>query len=263
MQGSQEMSLPTAPPYGFQEIVPLDRSHRIDLPQGRSLPPVFHSMNPLPVSFDEFAVASRDYPLVFTSADQGRTFTPVLVTGLANNNNLFVMWDKSWDRRVYLPAYVRCYPFCVVAGPVDGRGATERVICIERRAIHERGVPLFDGNGNPTAVWEPLQKLLIACDADRLRTEGMCRHLAELQLLELFSAQVQPAIGAPVQLSGMYRVSESRLNQLDGSVLRGLAQNGVLGRIYAHLMSLENFQRLLSRSQAHLNRNSAVRPGSE
>ena len=122
---------------------------------------------------------------------------------------------------------------------------------------------MFDGNGNPTPVWEPLQKLLIACDADRLRTEGMCRHLAELQLLELFSAQVQPAIGAPVQLSGMYRVSESRLNQLDGAVLRGLAQNGVLGRIYAHLMSLENFQRLLSRSQAHINRNSAVRPGSE
>lgn len=220
-------------------------------------------MNPVPVSFDEFAAASRDYPLVFSSPDQGRTFTPVLVTGLAKNINLFVLWDKSWDRRVYLPAYVRCYPFCVMAGPVDGRGVRERVICVERRAIHESGEPLFDGNGNPTSAWEPLQKLLIACDADRLRTEGMCRHLAELQLLELFSAQVEPAIGAPVRLSGMYRVNETKLNQCDGSVLRELAQNGVLGRIYAHLMSLENFKRLLSRSEALTNRNSAVRPASE
>ncbi len=181
----------------------------------------------------------------------------MLVTGLANDKNLFVMWDKSWDRRVYLPAYVRCYPFCVTALAVDGANATERVICVERQAIHEGGELLFDDNGVPTAVWEPLQKLLIACDADRLRTEEMCRLLAELQLLELFTVQVQSTIRGPVQLSGMYRVSESRLNQLDGSVLSGLAQKGILVRVYAHLMSLENFQRLLSRSEALIKRNSA------
>ena len=41
--------------------------------------------------------------------------------------------------------------------------------------------------------------------------------------------------------------AEAKLAELDASVLKDLVQKGVLGRIYAHLMSLENFQRLLGR----------------
>lgn len=242
------------PPYGFGEVVALNKAHRVLLPQGGVLPPAFRDMNPLPVSFTEFTVAGRDYPLVFISSDQGQSFAPMLVTGLAAQQNLFVMWDNTWDRRAYLPAYVRRYPFCMTRVMVDGKEAPERVACVERSAIDERGERLFDERGEPTDAWKVRQQLLFEYEADLARTEDMCRLLARHQLLEPFTMQAVPAQGEPIQLTGMFRVAEDRLRGLDGAVLSEFAQKGVLGRLYAHLISLDNFQRLLARRAPLANR---------
>ena len=97
------------------------------LPNGPTLPVAFRTMNPMPVSYTEFPVASRDYPLVFISSDQGRTFMPMLVLGLAPRQNLFVTPANAWDSSVYLPAYVRRYPFCMTRIPVDFFGQTGNI----------------------------------------------------------------------------------------------------------------------------------------
>jgi len=235
------------PPYGFQEIVALTKTHRVLLPKGPTLPVVFRNMNPMPVSYTEFSVASRDYPLVFISGDQGKTFVPMLVLGLAAQQNLYVTADSSWEPNVYIPAYVRRYPFCMTRITVDGKEAPERVACVEKRAINDKGEKLFDDKGNPLPEWESRQKLLFEYEADLARTEEMCRLLAQHELLEPFTMQAVPNQGEPLQLTGMFRVAETKLVTLDGAVLRDLVQKGVLGRIYAHLISLENFQRLLAR----------------
>jgi hypothetical protein len=248
---------PITPPYGFQEVVALAKTHRVLLPKGTALPMTFRNMNPMPVSFTEFPVASRDYPLVFISADQGKTFAPMMVTGLAAQQNLFVMWDNTWDRRAYLPAYVRRYPFCMTRVMVDGNEAPERVACVEKRAINDKGERLFDDKGGATPEWENRQKLLFEYEADLTRTEEMCRLLVQHQLLEPFTMQATPNQGEPIQLTGMFRVAEEKLGQLDAAVLKDLVQKGVLPRLYAHLMSLDNFQRLLARSAALANRGGA------
>ena len=235
------------PPYGFQEIVALTKTQRVLLPKGPLLPTVFRTMNPLPVSYTEFPVASHDYPLVFISADQGATYVPMLVLGFATRQNLFVTSDNAWDPNVYIPAYVRRYPFCMTRVTVDGKEAPERVACVEKRAIADKGEKLFDDKGNPLPEWEARQKLLFEYEADLARTEEMCKLLAQHQLLEPFTMQAQPNQGEPLQLTGMYRVAEAKLAELDAAVLKDLVQKGVLGRIYAHLLSLENFQRLLGR----------------
>lgn len=235
------------PPYGFQEIVALTKTQRVLLPKGPLLPVVFRTMNPLPVSYTEFPIASRDYPLVFISADQGKTFVPMLVLGFATQQNLFVTSDNAWDPNVYLPAYVRRYPFCMTRVTVDGKEAPERVACVEKRAVTDKGEKLFDDKGNPLPEWEARQKLLFEYEADLARTEEMCKLLAQHQLLEPFTMQATPNQGEPLQLTGMYRVAEAKLAELDAAALKDLVQKGVLGRVYAHLLSLENFQRLLGR----------------
>ncbi len=235
------------PPYGFQEVVALTKTHRVLLPKGPALPVVFRTMNPIPVSYTEFPIASRDYPLVFISADHGKTFAPMLVLGFAAQQNLFVKDGDTWDAKVYLPAYVRRYPFCMTRMMVDGREAPERVACVEKRAINDKGEKLFDDKGQPLPEWEQRQKLLFEFEADLGRTEQMCKLLAQHQLLEPFTMQAVPDQGEPLQLTGMYRVAETKLGELDGAVLKELVQMGVLGRIYTHLLSLENFQRLLAR----------------
>lgn len=235
------------PPYGFQEIVALTKIHHVLLPKGPMLPVVFRTMNPMPVSYTEFPIASRDYPLVFISADQGKSFMPMLVLGLAANQNLYITAENAWDPSVYIPAYVRRYPFCMTRVTVDGKEAPERVACVEKRAVNDKGEKLFDDKGKPLPEWEQRQKLLFEYEADLARTEDMCKLLAQHQLLESFTMQAVPNQGDPLQLTGMYRVAEARLAELDATVLKELVRLGVLGRIYTHLLSLENFQRLLGR----------------
>ena len=106
---------------------------------------------------------------------------------------------------------------------------------------------LFDSKGNPLPEWEQRQKLLFEYEVDLARTEETCKLLAQHQLLEPFTMQAVPNQGEPLQLTGMYRVAEARLAELDAAALKDLLRKGVLGRIYTHLLSLDNFQRLLGR----------------
>ncbi len=247
------------PPYGYQEIVPLAKTHKVLLPAERRLPVLFRNLTALPLSFTEFAAAVHDYPIAFISGDSGKSFVAMAILGLEAQQNLFVGNDDAWDAGVYLPAYVRRYPFCMTRVTVDGKEQAERIACVEKRAVNAKGEALYDGKGEPLPVWDRLRKLLFEFEADLARTEEMCRKLQELQLLEPFSAQAAPTGELPVTLTGMHRIAEQRLQALPGGTLQELARNGMLSRIYAHLQSLDNFQRLLERRAARRARENPAR----
>jgi hypothetical protein len=61
---------------------------------------------------------------------------------------------------------------------------------------------------------------------------------------------VNPERQDSLRLTGMYRVNETRLNRLAAKTIRSLMQGGEMSRIYAHLISLENFAKLLDLSAA-------------
>jgi hypothetical protein len=233
------------PPYGYQEIIPLTKQHRVALPAGRSLAPAFRHLTALPLSFTEFSVACRDYPIAFISS--GGQYIAMAVLGLENQQNLFVAQDGGWDAAVYLPAYARRHPFCMTRVTVDGREQAERVACVEKSALSDAGEALFDARGEPLPAWEERRKLLFEYEADLVRADEMSRELAQLQLLETFTVQARPNQGAPLAMTGLYRVAEQKLAELAPEKLKELVQKGVLARIYAHLISLSNFARLLDR----------------
>jgi hypothetical protein len=235
------------PPYGYQEIVPLTKQHRVLLPEARKLPLVFHNLTALPLSFTEFAAACRDYPIAFVSSDEGKNFVAMAVLGLENQQNLFVTAGGGWDAGVYLPAYVRRYPFCMTRVTVNGQEQAERVACVEKRAINDKGEALHNAKGDPLPVWEERKKLLFEYETDLVRSDEMSRALAGLSLLETFSMQAIPNVGAPLAMTGMYRVAEHKLGALAPEKLKELTQQGILARVYAHLISLNNFGRLLDR----------------
>lgn len=237
------------PPYGYQEIVPLTRQHRVVLPDARSLPLVFRSIAALPLSFSEFPIACRDYPIAFVGADTASA-SAMAVLGLESQQNLFVTAGGAWESGAYLPAYVRRYPFCMTRVTVDGREQPERVACVEKRALSEKGEALFGAGGEALPAWEERRKLLFEYEADLARSEELARELARLELLETFTVQAVPHQGAPLSLTGLYRVAEARLVELAPQKLKELAQRGMLARIYAHLVSLANFGRLLDRRAA-------------
>jgi hypothetical protein len=73
----------------------------------------------------------------------------------------------------------------------------------------------------------------------------LAKRLDALQLLRPFEALALPHRGAQTRLQGLHRVDEEKLQQLNARDLRALLRKGELRAIYAHLLSLENFARLL------------------
>ena len=221
-------------PFGYDEIVALEKHHRVLMMPSGTTPAFCRRINALAVSAGEFVVAARDYPIVFAKSSE--TYAPVIVLGLEQNVNLFVDEAGDWDRACYLPAYVRRFPFCL---------ADKRVVCVVKSFIDAGGVPLYHAWGEATPRWQAAQQLLAGFDADLERTAQMCAALAKLDLLEPFSMQVTDA--PHLQVGGMARVAEPRLRELSAARLKALADKGFLGLVYAHLHSMENFSRLAAR----------------
>ena len=234
------------PPFGYKEIVPFYKNSRVRLPDAGTLPPFCSQSNAIPLSYSEFGIACRDYPLAFTSSDGGRSFAAVAVLGMAGSENLF-LHNGRWDPSAYLPAYVRRYPFCMARVTLDSVEQVERLICVEKSFLADNGERMFDDAGGPLERWRPIDKLLNEYEADLARSREMCAILADYALLEPFTLQAVLNEGGAMNLGGMYRVEEKKLEFLNAAQHRNLIKKGIMGRIYAHLLSLENFARLLKR----------------
>ena len=236
------------PPFGYTEIVPLQKDRKVRLPAAGTLPDFCHTANAVPISFSEFSAACRDYPLAFVSADSGRTFNPVAVLGVAAGENLFLR-DGRWEASAYLPAYLRRYPFCMARITLDSIEQADRMICVEKAFVFDDGERMFDDSGAPLPRWQPIEKLLREYETDIERAREMCAILADYSLLEPVTLQATLKTG-PMSFGGMHRVEEKRLEFLNAAQHKNLIRKGIMGRIYAHLLSLENFARLVARKEA-------------
>ena len=241
-----------SPPFGYREVVPFLKTHKVRLPAAGEIPEFARRSNALPVSHTEFHLVAREYPIVFTTGDGGKSFATVAVTGIADSENLFVQ-DGVWAPGVYIPAYARRYPFCMAVVRRDGAEQSDRLICIEKTFIDEGGEALFDGAGKASKKWSDIESLLSEYEADLQRSREMCAILADYGLLEPFTMQAQLAAekgGGAMHVTGMYRVNEKNLENLNAAQLKNLLRKGLMARVYLHLLSLENFRRLLDRKGA-------------
>lgn len=246
-------------PFGYDDIVPLEKQHRVLMPSGTT-PSFCRRLNALALSFTEFTVASRDYPIVFTTLDGGKTFAPVIVLGLADGANLFLNAAGEWDSSTYLPAFVRRYPFCISKLYVDGEPNGESVVCVAKAYVDKAGVELFDAKGKATERWAGMERLLAEYEADLDRTAQMCSALSRLKLLVPFTMQVVEDNRPGVRLAGMHRVDEARLKDLKPASHKVLLNKDFMSKIYAHLHSLDNFSRLYARQVATQHKRPAMGP---
>ena len=235
-----------SPPFGYKEVVPLQKNQKVRLLKTGEIPPFVRDLNAIPISFAEFARVSRSYPIVFTSGDQGTTFAPVAVLGMTGGENLFVSKD-AWAENTYVPAYARRFPFCMAKVTANGIEQQDRLICVEKGYAGDSGEAMFDAKGEPLQRWKEIEMLLSEYEVDLERTKEMCGVLGDYGLLESFSMQATLNKGGAMQLAGMYRVDENKLGELNASQLKNLVKKGIMGRVYAHLLSMENFTGLLER----------------
>ena len=80
-------------PHGYKRIVPLDKTFRLRLPEAGEAPRFCHTLHAIPISASEFPPAMRDYPIVFVRRAGEFEYTPMIILGLRERQNLFVMGD--------------------------------------------------------------------------------------------------------------------------------------------------------------------------
>jgi hypothetical protein len=175
----------------------------------------------------------------------GEDKTPVAVMGVNADENLFVDEKGVYQADCYLPAYVRRYPF-VLANDAE---AQRMIVCIDRRApmISDKpDAPFFEG-GELSAYTKNAIEFCNNFETEVQRTQSFVALMVELDLFEKKEARyTPPEAGAQSQLVAEYNgISEEKLNALPVEKLKELRDNGALAQIYAHLVSLLGWDRLI------------------
>ncbi|WP_299288790.1 SapC family protein [uncultured Tateyamaria sp.] len=230
---------PSSLPLLYQTLVPLSPEGQGNLSFIEQRDFDFaRTANAIPLTADEFPMALRHFPIVFSS---GPSPTPLALVGMQKGRNDFVNPDGSWRDGVYVPAYLRRYPFAMVR---ESDTAERNLLCADLSSV------MFSVNG-------PTERMMFADDAPTALLEGVLEFCNRYEValhrtrLMVQEAQKQELIGPSTvsltrdgkttKVEGFSVVSEERLRGLSDTVLADFARRGVLNIFAAHQMSLTNF----------------------
>ncbi len=201
----------------------------------------------IPITVAEFAPGGLNFPIIF----MGDTKLPAAVMGLNPGENLFVDPEGAVPVDVYVPAFVRRWPFVLA----QGQGSDQLVVCIDREAeviSEEPDAPFFE-NGEISTFTKTAIQFCENFETERQRTEAFVALLTKHDLFELKTANFTPrnadgSAGETQQIADYFGVSDTKLRALPAADLAQLRDNGALQQIYAHLMSLLNWDFLIARA---------------
>jgi hypothetical protein len=195
----------------------------------------------------EFGPASLTYPVIFG----GEALAPLAVMSIRPNENLFISEQGDFETGVYVPAFIRRWPFVLS----NNDEQQKMVVCIDRAAdvLAVGGeVPLFE-NGQPSTFTQQAIQFCTDFETERRRTEQFVQTLRGLNLLESKQTTFTPrepdgTAGPPIQLADYFAVSEEKLAALPADKIAELHASGALRQIYAHLTSMLNWDRLVAKT---------------
>jgi hypothetical protein len=201
----------------------------------------------VPLTVQEFGICAATMPIIIAPDRK----TPLAVMAARSGENLFVGADGQWEMDAYIPAFVRRYPFVFAADS----GNDNFVVCIDREAEmigDSPDIPMFM-NGEPTEYTKNAMEFLQEFERQRRATDEFVKILTDFDLLEDKTVTFTPQgpdgkPTEPVKVADYLGVSEEKLNALPAAKLLDLKQRGALPAIYAHLVSLMQWQKLVLRT---------------
>lgn len=233
-------------PLLFSDLTPLSSvEHASWKARASDALPAFAQQHAIPLTIDEFAVAQRHYPIIFSAGDNP---VPLALMGLNEGINTFVDADGKLLDQVYVPAYVRRYPFLLARLRED---SDELSLCFDPSANtigpFEEGDPLFV-DGQPS---EGVKAILGFCEQFEQagqRTTAFMQELIKSELLMDGEVSIQVADNdQPFVYRGFQMVNEEKLRDLRGNSLRKMMQSGLLPLVHAHLFSLGIMREIFAR----------------
>jgi len=233
-------------PLFYQNLIPLQSGvHANYRTRVADKAPFLAKAHAVPVTIDEFVNAQRYYPIVFSVGDVP---VPLALMGLNEGVNVFV--DDSGELRgeVYVPAYVRRYPWLLARSSPE---ASELSLCFDPDSgligEFDDGDMLFDGD-KPSAITNNVVKFCEDFEMSAQRTGAFVKELQALELLMDGEVSIQlESEQQPYVYRGFLMVNEEKFRELPAEQLRKLHDNGILPLVVAHLFSLQLVRDLFGR----------------
>jgi hypothetical protein len=229
----------------YDDLVALNRDQHRALKLAPSETPFSfaRSTNSVLIAASELPPAALDFPCVFIAAQDGHSLAALV--GLRDHENLFVQPSGAWARGAYLPAFFRRYPFVLA----EAEGDPTLTVCLDKAYAGlntDKGEALFDAEGKETPWLEEIKRFLVNFRDEMTASRDFANHLAALELLQ--DGVIEYTLdGEKSTLRGFKTVNEAKLRTLDAATLKDLSDRGWLGLIYAHLLSIQQVQRLALR----------------
>ncbi|WP_217571393.1 SapC family protein [Mesorhizobium sp. GbtcB19] len=204
----------------------------------------------IPIAASEMPGAMRSYPIVFI----GSAKAPVIITGVRQNENLFVDADGRWTEPHYIPAYVRRYPFILA----DESATSGRLtLCVDRaseRVVDQLAAPFRDDGGklalffNGTEPTEATKQALAFCSQfqnDFNATRAIVEKVDAHGLFAPRQSKVTLEGGEVLNLTDFQVIDEQALNKLSNEAFLDLRKSGALAMIYCQLASSNSWSSLV------------------
>ena len=244
MASAPQPSLPVL----YKELIPLNSNDHADW-KGRSTDkaPWVANQHAIPLTVEEFPLAQRDYPIVFSA---GESPVPLALMGLNEGVNVFFNDDGTPNGTPYVPAYIRRYPFLLAKLDPSGENLS---LCFDPSSglvgDFDEGQRLFDENKEPSEHCRGLLQFCEKFEEAGARTQMFMQELAAADLLMdgEISIQRRDKPEQPFTYRGFRMVNQDKLRELRGDQLRKWNENGMLALIFAHLFSLELMRTIFAR----------------
>lgn len=199
----------------------------------------------VPLTVEEFPQAQKDFPIIFADGDSP---VPLALMGLNEGVNVFIDEEGKFTENVYVPAYVRRYPFLLARLQPD---AADLSLCFDPSSDlvgeYDEGNLLFE-NGEPTEACKATLAFNEQFEIAGQKTAAFMQELKKHDLLMDGEVAIQQeGNDQPFVYRGFKMIDENKLREVRGDVLRTWNQNGLLPLIYAHLFSLDLMRDIFAR----------------
>ncbi|QFT78191.1 SapC family protein [Erythrobacter sp. THAF29] len=238
-------------PLFYKDLLPLNSRDHKDWKAGSFENADFlASTHAIPLTVDEFVDAQRNYPIVFTA---GENPLPIALMGLNEGVNTFIDESGKLEAGVYVPAYIRRYPFILAKLQKD---SDDMSLCFDPSAgvigKDKEGNALFEDGGEPTEYTKQVLDFCQKFEEAGQRTRQLLEELKKLDLLMdgeiAITRSDQP--DTPFVYRGFRMVDEKKLRELPAETVEQLNKNGILMIIHAHLFSLNLMRAIFERQSA-------------
>jgi hypothetical protein len=207
--------------------------------------PFAANVHAVPLTVDEFPLAQRHFPIVFSSGDEP---VPLALMGLNEGVNLFIDDQNRFRPDTYVPAYIRRYPFMLARLRPD---SDELSLMFDPASdivgADGEGEALFT-DGQPSDTTKAILGFCEQFEQAAARTQAFVKDIKAAGLLIEGEAAIQiEGNDQPFVYRGFQMVSEEKLREMRGDVARKWIQNGAMPLVYAHLFSLSLTRELFGR----------------